>query len=236
MTIQLRDYEEFVISSIAAHFSGRWWPGENPPDAYLQVGTDIAAVEISTLTQHVRDRCGGSKPRLSEDSTTEWLVDILNKELQLSIPDGLLVILTLMSPILNARRVKTRLKETINKLAAQACECAIAEVILSNRIGVQLVANNGPSGKKIVGVFTNTNSSANILNNAWGILEERIVVKASKCRSLAFIGPKWLALLNNYALADNETYQQAFQLFSIDHPFEKILLISRDCSVAVLRL
>jgi hypothetical protein len=86
MTNQLRSDEEFVISSIAAQFSGTWWLGENPPDAYLQTGDKTIAVEISTLTQHVSDGRGGLKPRLSEDSTAIWLANALNDDLQALVP------------------------------------------------------------------------------------------------------------------------------------------------------
>jgi hypothetical protein len=54
----LRDDEAFAITSIARAFSGTWRPGENPPDAYLLLGAEIIAVEISTLTQHVTDDKG----------------------------------------------------------------------------------------------------------------------------------------------------------------------------------
>ena len=47
---KLRDDEEFVITSVAKEFSGTWRPGENPPDAYLSIGTREIAVEISTLS------------------------------------------------------------------------------------------------------------------------------------------------------------------------------------------
>ncbi|OIQ72000.1 hypothetical protein GALL_463800 [mine drainage metagenome] len=97
MTSGLCSDEEFVIRSLAAHFLGNWCPGENPPDAYLQIGDGVAAVEISTLTQYVND------------------------ELKASIPDGLLVILTLASPITNARKVKALLKEKIANLISNAC-------------------------------------------------------------------------------------------------------------------
>jgi hypothetical protein len=235
MTSQLRSDEEFVIGSVAAHFLGSWWPGENPPDAYLKAGDETTAVEISTLTQHVSDGRGGSKPRLSEDSTALWLANALNEELQELVPDGLLVMLTLASPILKAKKVKTQLKGKISNLLSSACECEATEVILGNQINIQVVADDRPSGKKIVGLITNANSSPDILRNAWHILEDRIIVKASKCSSLPFVGPKWLALLNDYWLADNDTYQQAFDSFTADHPFEKILLVSGDGSVAVLR-
>lgn len=234
MASQLRSDEQFVICSIAAHFLGTWRPGENPPDAYLQVGDEVTSVEISTLTQHVSGRLGGSEPRLSQDSTAIWLANELNDELQAAVPDGLLIMLTLTSPILKARKVKTQLKGKIADLVSNACEFEVAEVIFGNRIEIQVVADDRPLGKKVVGIVTNANSSPNILKNARYILEHCIVRKASKCRSLLFVGPKWLALLNDYWFADNDTYQQIMDLLSVDHPFEKILLVSGNGSVATL--
>ena len=234
MNSKLRSDEEFVINSLAAYFSGDWRLGEDPPDAYLQVGDKLAAVEISILTQHVSDGRGSSKPRLSEDSTAIWLANELNDELQDKVPVGFVVILTLASPILKARKVKAQLKDKIVSHVSNSRGKEVSEVILGNNIDIHVVADDRPSGKKVVGIITNQKSSSDILQNAMGILEDRIVIKAGICRSLAFDGSKWLALFNDYWLADNDTYQQAMGSFSLSHPFEKILLVSGNGSVAVL--
>lgn len=234
MNSSLRSDEEFVICSLAAHFSGNWWPGEDPPDAYLQVCDKVAAVEISTLTQLVSDGRNGSKSRLCEDYTAIRLANELNDELQDKVPDGLFVILTLASPILKARRVKTQLKDKIVSLVSSPCGTKVAEIILGNHITLQVRAGERPSGKKIVGVITNEKSSLNILQNAMSILEDRIVVKTEKCRLMSFDGPKWLALFNDYGHADNDTYLQAIGSLSLPQPFEKILLVSGNRSVVVL--
>ena len=234
MNSPLRSDEEFVICALANHFNGTWRPGENPPDVYLLVGTEDTAVEISTLTQQVRDEHGRLKPRLSEDTTAIRLANALNEELQSQVPIGWMVILTLTSPVLHARMVYNQLKERISNLISNKRNCKSEEIILGNKIDIQVVAESRQSGKKVVGIIQNANSSPDIFKNAWEILEDRIVVKANICRSLSFFGPKWLALLNDYGLADNEIYEQAFNSFSVDHPFEKIMLVSPDGSVAVL--
>ena len=234
MNKQLRPDEEFVICSVAAHFAGDWWSGENPPDAYLKVRDEITAIEISTLTQHVSDGHGGSKPRISEDATAIWLANKLDSELRHKIPDGLVVILTLASPILKARKVKTHLKEKIVHLVSCSQESENLEDILGNSIKVHVTPDNRPSGKKVVGIVASQKSSPDILLNAKSILENRIVVKARKCGSLKCESPLWLALFNDYWLADDDIYRQAIHSFSVHHPFEKILLVSGNKSVAVL--
>jgi len=64
----LRGVEAFVIAAVAKNFGGIWTPGENPPDAYLSVGSRVIAVEISTLTQHVTDD-RGTRSRFSDEKT-----------------------------------------------------------------------------------------------------------------------------------------------------------------------
>jgi len=62
---QLRGDEEFVIGAIANFFSAVWWASEDPPDAYLKVGDQDVAVEISNLMQNRSDGRGGTRSRLS---------------------------------------------------------------------------------------------------------------------------------------------------------------------------
>ncbi len=226
--------ELLVIKSLGKHFSACYRRGEDPPDAYLQMpdGNEIA-VEITMLTQHVSDGRGNLKPRLSEDSTAIRLANDLNDELQDFIPEGFVVILTLASPISQARKTKAQLKKLLSHISTSH-GTEVSENILGNNIDILVSADDRPSGKKVVGIITNQKSSPDILQNAMTILQERIADKAKKCRSLAFNGPKWLALFNDYWLSDKDTYQQALGSFSLNHPFEKILLVSGNGSVNML--
>jgi hypothetical protein len=199
----------------------------------LKIGTTVSAVEITTLTQHVSDGRGGTKSRLSEDAAAVWVAQTLNAELQSSIPDGRVVMLTLTSPVFKAKRTKDLLKEKIIECVSNAGESQCEVSILDNKINIHVMPYDGPSAK-VLGAIASANSSPDILKNAWAILEDRIAVKAVKCSSLAFAGNKWLALLNDYWLADSDTYRQAFGLFSVDHPFEKILLVSTEGAITVL--
>ncbi|WP_213030258.1 hypothetical protein, partial [Acinetobacter baumannii] len=90
----------------------------NPPDIYLEIGSGAVAVERSILTQHVVDERGGTKPRLSEDSTALWLANELEKELSAIILAGRVFVLTLRATISNARRTKEALRTRLLSLAA----------------------------------------------------------------------------------------------------------------------
>jgi hypothetical protein len=127
--------------------------------------------------------------------------------------------------LLNKRAVKDPLKARIRDLLSHPSAQRVRETLFGNKIEI-LVSNDG--GKDIVGLIESSSLPLNdLLTTAWGILEERIAAKAETCRALKLNHPIWLALRNSYPLADVETYQRAMTMISVDHPFEKILLISR---------
>jgi hypothetical protein len=232
----LRSDEKFCIDAIVALVGGKWVEGEDPPDAYLSIGNDNIAVEISTLTQYVTDHNGGSKPRLSEDSTALKLCNELDEQLKNRVPAGRTVLLILSAPINSARKLKPRLGEEIMALVESTGETdvTVEREILGNKITIHHFPEDRPSGKKIVGAVQNKESDTNILANSKAILADRIAVKAQKCKPLISSGPVWLALFNDYWLADFDTYKQAMAQISFKHPFERILIVSGSGSVTVL--
>jgi hypothetical protein len=110
----------------------------------------------------------------------------------------------------------------------------VEEDVLGNRIDINLSSCSGPENRKVCAAVINRKSDPHITSNARMILEERIATKTKKCDSLAFKGPVWLALFNDYFLADDETYKQAVGQMSRSHIFDKIYLISENGSVATL--
>lgn len=236
MANQLKPDELFVIRALADHLDGTWSKGEDPPDSYLKIGERTVAVEISTLRQHVADERGGTHARLSEDSTALWFANELDKELRTTIPDGRMVVLTLRAPIANARRTKDELKDKIMHLVAGTTDQTIdaEENVLGNRIGINLSSYSDPDNRKVHAAIVNRKSDPHIASNARFIIEERIATKTKKCSSLTHKGPLWLALFNDYFLADDETYKQAIAEIADPHVFDKIVLISANGSVAVL--
>lgn len=232
----LRPDEKFCIDAVVTLVGGKWSEGEDPPDAYLSIGNDNIAVEISTLTQYVMDHNGDSKPRLSDDSTALRLCNELDEQLKNRVPAGRTVLLILSAPINSARKLKPRLSAEIMALVESAGETdvTVEREILGNKITIHHFQEDRLSGKKVVGAVQNKNSDTDILANAKSILTDRIAVKAQKCNPLIFSGPIWLALFNDYWLADFDTYRQAMAQISSKHPFERILIVSGSGSVTVL--
>lgn len=72
--------------------------------------------------------------------------------------------------------------------------------------------------------MVNTNSSADIGLNARLVLEDRIRTKSEICALLP--KPIWLAVLNDYWLANSDTYAVAGRQLTLSHCFERIFLVS----------
>ena len=226
MTPVLREDEEFVINSVAKAFSGTWTSGENPPDAYLTIGKNIIAVEISTLAEHVTGG-RGTHSRFSDDAATAALANDLVAELQHLIPEGHTIYLVLSSPLLKLRQTKAALSEMLrNSLSDSEFFTTATEIeIHGNPIAISRNHHGEAHCKKLVAMFPHRHSNPDILSNTWQILEDRINVKAKKCAALVGRKPLWLALFDDYWLTDAHAYKYALSSFSPMHSFEKILVV-----------
>lgn len=227
----MREDEKFVADALAKWLGGTFREGENPPDAYLVVGADTIAVEISTLTQSVRDDLG-ERPRLSDDIAVARLAKRLNTTLKDVIAEGRCLVLTLGAPMLEIRKTEAELKRYIRDGLGGASSGSVS--IRGNTIGFSVYSHDVPS-EKVMAVIEHRGAGASrhILTNAWCILEGRIVDKTQKCAHLTH-RPLWLALLNDYFLADAETYRAALSRISRHHPFDRILVVSGDGAVEAL--
>lgn len=232
----MRRDEIFALESIADRYSGEWKPGENPPDGYITIGKRVIAVEVSTLTQHVTDD-RGTRPRRSDDAPAIRLANELNAELGNAIASDKRIILILHSPIVDFRKTKAQLAVELSSIVscdADSGRLARKLSVCGNDLEVLFGPSEGNDGKKIVGFVINRPSRADIAGNAVYMLEDRIKTKAGKFIGGRVAGPIWLALRNDYFLAEANTYRHALKSVSVSHPFEKILLVSDNSSVDVL--
>ncbi len=91
-----------------------------------------------------------------------------------------------------------------------------------------------PTGKKVTGFVVNKNSCADVLLNARLVLKDRIRTKSALCQPFARTGAVWLAVLNDYWLADADTYLAALHQLELSHCFERMFLVSDNGSVTEL--
>jgi hypothetical protein len=235
VTGHLREDETFVISCVAKAFCATSRPGENPPDAYLSIGVGEVAVEISTLTQHVTDN-RGTRERNSDDFTAINLANELDDELRDLITSGHTIFLTLCSPILKRRKTQAKLVKMLRAQLPDVQSFTKHTVIEINGNTITIFRNNHGDScrKRVCGVVMHRQSNPDILCNTCYILEDRIKEKAEKCAGLVGRIPLWLALRNDCYLTDPQTYKDALSFSCPVHPFERILLVSGDGSVASL--
>lgn len=232
-TPPLRPEEEFVMNQLVGKYGGSWQPGANPPDAILMLGKLAISVEITTLMQPIPDaKKGGTRSRYSDEASALRMIDALKVALKDQVPESRTVILTLRAPIDDVRTTTTQLQAVLAGYLASGNDVEAVEEICGNEINVRIVAYQGRDDEKIHGVVAHRNSSPDILRNALSTLADRVAVKAAKCQSLT--GPVWLALLNDYWLADAGTYRQALEMHAPAHPFEKILLVMGNGAVTEL--
>jgi hypothetical protein len=230
----MREDERFVIEAVSVCFSGTWRPGEDPPDAYVELGQAAIAVEISTLTQQVTSELG-SHSRLSDDTTAIRLADELNVDMQSVIPAGITVTLRLSSPIVRFKKTKAELAAAIETMMRNNVPdgTEMNMQVHKNNVLLWVMRHNDLQYKKVSAVIANRHSNPDILYNASNILEDRIRTKSYKCRDVK-TRPIWLALLNDYWIADVHTYSLAMTSLSFAHSFDKILIVQGDRSVSVL--
>jgi hypothetical protein len=232
----MRRDEEFVGRALVDFFGGPSYAsvsdGDDPPDLYLTLGALRVGVEVTQLTQFTLEHDGTLGNRTTQDFFGLRLVDDLNIKVGPLVPDNISLLIGLWVPVLNSARFRKGLTDCVKEVAL-APEKGMKQErkIEGSRLSISVIPEH-PSGKKVVGFVVNTNSSADIGLNAQLVLEDRIRTKSEICAPLP--KPVWLALLNDYWLADAETYDVAGQQLKLAHCFERIFLVSDIGAVSEL--
>jgi hypothetical protein len=200
--------------------------GPDPPDLYLTIGTSCVGVEVTQLSQFTFEPDGTLGNRSTQDSFGLRLLDELNDSVGPSLPDDVSLLIGLWLPVSNPARFRKLLTAWVTEIAATPEKGWKQErKIDGSRTSVSVIPER-PSGKKIVGFVVNTNSSADIGLNACLVLEDRIRRKSTICAGLP--KPLWLAVLNDYWLADADTHAAVARELKVAHCFERIFLVSDE--------
>lgn len=234
----MRSDEEFVGRALVEFFGGSSCAsvsdGEDPPDLYLTAGPSRVGVEVTRLSQFTLEPGGTLGNRTTQDYFGLRLLDELDAKVGPSLPDDVSLMIVLRVPVSNAAGFRKGLTEWITKIAL-APEKGLEQEreIEGSRTSISVIPER-PTGKKIVGCVVNTNSSADIGLNALLVLEDRIRTKSEICALLP--KPIWLAVLNDYWLANSDTYSVAGRQLTLGHCFERIFLVSDKGAVDELAI
>jgi len=235
----VRPEEEFVKNSVINYLGGciEAAAGEDPPDYYFTIDGVRVAVEVTQLVEASYDEHGRPKNRRTEDGFSANLCDQLNTQLGRYLPEGLALLLVIFGPIKVPRRFKKNLHQQVGKLVHDTGVTPGWERtydIDGNKVRVHVVPQHSQSQKRITGLIENCDTTPFIKQNASVILASRINAKQAIMSKLSWSGPKWLCLLNDFWLADHETYAMALAEMTISHEFEKIFLVSLEGKIHVL--
>ena len=217
--------ETFVLEALQSRFGGNFTGGEDPPDAYLYLEKKKIAVEVTRLVEQVKSESGNIVSRMTHDVPAVKLSNEIDIEMRELIPKGKYVFVIIPAPVNSIRRTKEKLISTIldhiqNNLIKSDVE------IEGNLISIHIYDGGRESGKKVIGAVSNRFSSANIGKNAKHLLKDRISSKAKKCIHDASMDEYWLALFNDYWIADIESYRMAYKEIDIAHRFKKIFIVN----------
>jgi hypothetical protein len=229
----MKGSERFVIDIVAAWFSGSPRSGEDPPDAYLTIGDREIAVEISTLTQYVTDK-RGRRPRFSDEKFAQDFIRELKLALNELVPEGQRIGLSLSLPILEPQKAKAALTNFLRQnLVKQSLTTDTDVQFFGNSFAIRI---HYGGGERIFAFIAHRSSNPDVPLNAKAkqVIEECVTKKARKCVGLVGKSKLWLALLNDYPLADANEYKIALAHSAVEHPFEKIVLVSRDGTVDLI--
>ena len=223
----MRPEEKYTLEALVEKYGGEFYEGDDPPDGYLLNKGKKIAVEVTRLIQHVTDDNGKHLSRRADDVPAHILIDQLDKELKSKIPTDKYIFVILPTPINNFKKTKENLSMEILQLIKSA-ETKKLVNICSNSISISVYNGNRESGKKIIAALPNTRSSTDIGANVSYLLSDRINDKEHKRKEIDGVAEYWLALINEYWIADEQSYNISYKSLEIKHGFDRILLLN-DC-------
>ncbi|WP_281185472.1 hypothetical protein [Trichlorobacter lovleyi] len=206
--------------------------GDDPPDLYLSFATSRIGVEVTRLSQFTFEQDGRLGNRATQDSFGLRLIERLNAEIGPSLPDSTSLLVGLWGPVKNALRFEKGVTIFAKQISNTPKMGTHEEREIEGSKASITVIPLRPSEKKIVGYVVNMNSSPDIGLNSRLILEDRIRTKSNICEKLQ--KPIWLALLNDYWLADADSYERAAIELKIAHCFQRLFIVSTTGTVTEL--
>lgn len=208
-----------------------------PPDLYLDFSDRRVAVEVTQLSQLTFEPNGTLGNRATQDAVGRNLVDDLDAELGPQLPEDLSLLIGMEVPVQNPARFKREIRKLVDTIiAAPVLGARTTRNIEGSNVRTEVIPRRR-SGKKIVGILSNKNASADIDLNARSVLGDRVRAKIMRCKS--FKEPIWLALVSDYPIAaiiDTAAYKSAARRLSLDHCFERVFLVPRNGAVCELEV
>lgn len=238
LIIMMRADEEYAKKSIKIYLESILYPhfeivmGENPPDYYcVEINGNKIPLEITTAKSIYKDENEKSKKRTSTETLIKFCNQLDNNYKNL-IPKGKSIMLVFKVPVRNFNKFKKCLVSTLNKLIRKSKPLGNRNLnIYGEIVEVHEISHGDNKRKAIIGAITDKNPIIVIQEQTQLILNKIIKEKESKLKKINNkSGKKWLGIINNYPLADINTFKTAIKV--INHSFSKIFLVEENNKVS----
>jgi len=170
---------------------------------------------------------------MKDDAPANNLANNIELDIKAMIPHDMHVFLVIGTPVKQIRKTQAKVAAAITHMI-QNNIFELDRKFLDNDISISIFTGWGSYTPKIGYAISNRYSSANIGKNTENMLRERIQTKNKKRNVKPDTDEYWLALFNDYWVADEESYQLAYRNLDIEHNFDKIIIINGHRQANVL--
>jgi hypothetical protein len=198
--------------------------GNDPPDYWIGEGANRIALEVT-----IAPSLGG---RTTAESTMTRLCNKLNNELGNRIQSAYSMLINIPIPVSNLRQFKVKLRNIIIKLIEENIiyEQWNSFDINGEFIKIKFIIQRR---NRIVGIISGKDLPLVPLNRQFDkMINDILNNKYKKCSK--FQEEKWLGILNDTVLADDEDIRIATNNCNYNHGFSKIFLIEREGTVNLI--
>lgn len=233
----MRADKEYIKSTMEMYLlrnciEGYILQGEDPPDYYIKINKKKILFEVTQGIQGYYEdgafvsRTGSDEPILN---IGKWLKAQINDQ----IPCDRKILMYIEGPIVKNCKFRWQLKDSllafinVNSKAEEDCTGWTHIQVSNIEIQVKITKREISDNRSII-LFTKpqfNKTTVNIDKNVQAILTNILHKKEEAMSKVKFNGQKWLAILNQYPLADDGTYYRALTKVSVNHSFNKIFYI-----------
>jgi hypothetical protein len=230
----LKKQEQAAIEAVAKRFSATWEKGSDPPDAYVTVAGKRIAVKLATLKRRGVGQGNSTKLRLRFDKVATRLMERLQATLSETVPDGMIVLLTITAPIRLPSKTAASLEDKIETLIERGLFGRDEkDIIHGNRVQIRVLKNKSKRAPKMIGFVHNSDSDELRLLNMTGELLELIGIESSQSAP-RLGGDRWLVVISAEGISGLETYRYICSQLRMATPFKKLLMVFGDGRVEML--
>lgn len=239
----MRADEEYVKNAMTAYLiknniECHILQGEDPPDYYVKINKKKILFEVTQgIDGYYED--GVFVSRLCSDAPILNIGKWLKLQINDDIPCDRMILVYVEGPIVRNTSFKWQLKYTLldfissNSKVVENCTEWTKMQVNNMRIQVIMKKRDKSDTRSII-LFTQPRFNklrANIEKNVQDILVDILQKKEVAMSKVNFNGEKWLAILNQYPLANDQVYYRTLTKMSINHSFSKIFYIGENQTV-----